>query len=78
MRSDIKVTREEKLDFHSFKVEDNGFQQKYHTQVFQMFKTLKPTNLNDTSGMGLVLVKKTIEHHGGNISLSQNPNRHAQ
>ena len=74
---DIRVTWEEKLDFHSFTVEDNGvgIDPKHHTRVFQMFKTLKPTNLNETSGMGLALVKKTIEHHGGHISLDSKPNR---
>ena len=73
---DISVSWEEKLDFHAFKVEDNGIgiDTKHHTRVFQMFKTLKPTNLNDTSGMGLALVKKTIEHHGGTITLDSRPN----
>jgi PAS domain S-box-containing protein len=44
-----------------------GISPAYHTQIFQMFQTLKPRDQVEGSGMGLALVKKTVEHHGGTI-----------
>jgi signal transduction histidine kinase len=34
-----------------------------------MFQTLKPRDEVEGSGMGLTIVRKTIEHYGGSISL---------
>ena len=44
-----------------------GIAQEYHAQIFRMFQTLKPRDELEGCGMGLALVKKTVEHHGGTI-----------
>jgi PAS domain S-box-containing protein len=44
-----------------------GIAQEYHAQIFRMFQTLKPRDELEGCGMGLALVKKTVEHHGGSI-----------
>ncbi len=41
----------------------------YHEQIFEMFQTLKPRDQVEGSGMGLALVKKSIEYYGGTISV---------
>jgi PAS domain S-box-containing protein len=44
-----------------------GIAQEYHAQIFRIFQTLKPRDELEGCGMGLALVKKTVDHHGGTI-----------
>lgn len=46
-----------------------GIAPAFHQKVFEMFETLQPLDEVEGSGMGLALVKKTVEVHGGNIEL---------
>ena len=46
-----------------------GIADKYRDKIFQMFQTLKPRDEFESSGMGLALVKRTIENHGGKVEL---------
>ena len=70
--SSIDVSWQEKGDLVSFTVKDNGpgIDAKYHERIFQIFQTLKPRDEIEGSGMGLAIVKKLINHHGGTISVS--------
>lgn len=55
-----------------FYVKDNGIgiESVYYDQIFQMFKRLHHRSKGDSSsGVGLTLVKKIIENHGGRIWL---------
>ena len=56
-------------DHVEFIVQDDGpgIPEEYHTQIFQMFTTLKPRDAVEGSGMGLSLVKKIVESRGGSI-----------
>ena len=49
-----------------------GIERRFHKQVFAMFKTLRPRDEVEGSGMGLALVKKTIENMGGRIEVISN------
>ena len=54
-----------------FAVTDDGpgIDPEYHERVFQLFQTLQPRDLVEGSGMGLSVVKKTVESRGGAIRL---------
>lgn len=61
-----------KLDqFYEFFVADDGpgIPEQYREKVFGMFQTLRPRDEVEGSGIGLALVKKTVEHYGGNVKL---------
>lgn len=54
-------------------VTDNGpgIEEKYHQKIFQIFQTLAPsTSGTDSTGIGLALVKKIVELHGGTIEVN--------
>ncbi len=69
VRVDVDV--EDQGDFYCFKVKDNGpgIASDYHSQIFQMFQTLKPRDVVEGSGMGLAIVRKHVEQYGGRIWL---------
>lgn len=54
-----------------FEVKDDGpgIPAQFHDQVFKMFKTLRPRDQVEGSGMGLSIVRKNIEVFGGTIEL---------
>lgn len=54
-----------------FSVADTGpgIENKYFTQIFEMFKTLQSRDEYESSGIGLTIVKKIIEMNGGKIWL---------
>lgn len=56
----------------AFTVTDDGpgIPPEYHEQVFGMFKTLKPRDKVEGSGMGLALVKRLVERHGGTVRIA--------
>jgi len=53
---------------------DNGIgvEEKYHQQIFNMFKRLHTKEAYHGSGLGLSFVKKTILDMGGSISIDKN------
>jgi PAS domain S-box-containing protein len=62
-------------DLYEFSVTDDGpgIAPEFQESVFQMFQTLQSRDKVEGSGMGLALVKKIIEHHGGRIELESAP-----
>jgi signal transduction histidine kinase len=58
-------------DGYAFTVTDDGpgILPEHHERVFGMFQTLRPRDEVEGSGMGLALVRKTVESVGGTISL---------
>ena len=52
-----------------FRITDNGpgIHEKYHERIFKIFQTLVPRDEHESTGIGLTLVKKTIEQYDGKI-----------
>jgi PAS domain S-box-containing protein len=63
----IEVGCQEERNFYRFHVADNGIgiAPQYHQQIFDPFRKLDPET--EGLGMGLALVKKIVEHHGGRV-----------
>jgi len=57
------------------RVEDDGpgIPAAFHARIFQMFQTLKSRDEVEGSGMGLAIVKKSVEGHGGTIKVESAP-----
>ena len=58
--------------FYKFIIKDDGpgIPKEFHKKAFQLFQTLRPRDEVEGSGMGLAIVKKTIENNGGSIKLN--------
>lgn len=56
---------------YEFRVRDNGpgIAPQYHERIFGIFQTLAPRDKVEGSGLGLALIKKIVEHYGGNVML---------
>ena len=67
----IRVAVEDLDALYEFSVCDDGrgIAPEYHDKVFQMFQTLGSSDMGGSTGIGLALVKKIVEEHGGTIRL---------
>ncbi|WP_075340779.1 sensor histidine kinase [Tenacibaculum agarivorans] len=69
----IEVDCIEKGSFYQFSVKDNGvgIEQEYHDKIFEVFQSL--TKREDSTGIGLSIVKKIIDLYEGTIWLESTP-----
>ena len=44
-----------------------GISPQFHDRIFVIFQTLMPRDDMESSGVGLAMVKKTVEGHGGQV-----------
>ncbi|MEP0565394.1 MAG: CHASE domain-containing protein [Paracoccaceae bacterium] len=53
-------------------VSDNGpgIAPEFHTRIFDVFQTLQSTEGSDSTGIGLSIVKKAVERHGHDVTLT--------
>jgi PAS domain S-box-containing protein len=67
----ITISVIDKPSSYQFTVEDDGpgIESQHHNQVFDLFKTLKPRDEVEGSGMGLSLIKKMLSYYGEDIAL---------
>jgi len=67
----IEVSARPIADGFEFTVKDDGpgIPPEHQQRVFGMFQTLKPRDEVEGSGIGLALVKKTVESIGGRVTL---------
>lgn len=71
----IKIGFENKDGEHTFFVSDNGIgiAREHHERIFELFNKLDPTT--DGTGIGLGVVKRIIEMHGGKIWVESEPGK---
>lgn len=74
---EIFVGGEAAGDCWKFHVRDTGpgIDKKYHDKIFQIFQTLAARDERESTGIGLAIVKKTIELSGGKIWIESEPGR---
>jgi signal transduction histidine kinase len=62
-------------DMIEIRVEDDGpgIPMAFQARIFQMFQTLKSRDEVEGSGMGLAIVKKSVEGQGGTIVVKSAP-----
>ncbi len=61
--------------YHVIEVRDNGigFEQEEADRIFQVFTRLHSKHQYPGTGVGLSIVKKAIENHGGYVSVKSAP-----
>ncbi|RZJ39530.1 MAG: HAMP domain-containing protein [Chryseobacterium sp.] len=67
----IKISCETFMHFHEFSVKDNGIgiAPEYHRKIFEIFQTLREKNEEESTGVGLAIVKKIIDDQQEYITL---------
>jgi signal transduction histidine kinase len=63
----VRISAVDRPDAWELIVADNGvgIKPEHHDRVWQMFQTLRPRDLVETTGIGLAIVRKQVESHGG-------------
>ncbi len=67
----VRIGCEDQGNFWRFWVSDNGpgIDLKYREKIFGIFQTLAPRDQQESTGVGLAVVKKSIELYGGQVWL---------
>lgn len=67
----IEIGCIEKGNFWQFHVKDNGpgIEEKDYEKIFKIFRMLQSRDNNDSTGVGLTIIKKVVEMYGGKVWL---------
>ena len=65
------VTVNDNGELYEFTIADDGpgIAPEYHEKIFQMFQTLTVNDFGSNTGIGLALVRKIVQEHGGSITV---------
>lgn len=76
-QGEVRIRIDDGSERVSVQVVDDGpgIEPRFHARVFEMFQTLRPRDQVEGSGMGLSIVRKMVESHGGKIELDSEPPR---
>jgi len=71
----VKIEGHEAGAFVEFTVADNGpgIAPQFHERIWGMFQTLAPRDKVEGTGIGLSLVRKLVENHGGQVWVNSAP-----
>lgn len=71
----IDVTASATDDRLRVSVADNGpgIDPAFHARIFEVFQTLRSEGTPDSTGIGLAIVRKAVEQHGGTVTLVSAP-----
>ncbi|RNI29606.1 HAMP domain-containing protein [Rufibacter immobilis] len=71
-KGNVTIFYQELPEMHEFSVIDDGpgIEKEYHDRIFVLFQTLQERDAVESTGVGLAIVKKIIEHRGGTIRVS--------
>ncbi|CAN5768561.1 hypothetical protein BH10CHL1_BH10CHL1_07840 [soil metagenome] len=75
--SRVHITAQLEGGWATFTVSDDGpgIDPAFHERIFQLFQTLRPRDHVEGSGMGLAIVKKTVESVGGMVQIESQVGR---
>lgn len=67
----IHISAQDRHDRYAFSIADNGpgIEPQYHERIFGIFQTLESRDRVEGTGIGLSVVKKTVELHGGSVTV---------
>ncbi|MGB5718615.1 MAG: ATP-binding protein, partial [Gammaproteobacteria bacterium] len=73
------VTVQERGEYYVFTVSDDGpgIAPEYHDRIFKMFQTLAAKDYGSNTGIGLALVRKIVQEHGGSITVESDKGKGA-
>ncbi|MES2575342.1 MAG: ATP-binding protein [Bacteroidota bacterium] len=67
----IQISCKEFPDYYEFSIKDNGIgiATEYHEKIFEIFQTLREQNEQESTGVGLAIVKKIIDDQQEKITV---------
>jgi len=71
----IEIGYEDRGNFHQFYLRDNGIgiDPKYYRKIFETFHRLKEIEDEEGTGLGLPIVDRIVNNHGGKVWVESEP-----